>query len=154
MRRYENLDESAHSIFLVVVKNRDKILLRKRLVQPSLGYAGFIHGEPVASRTLEDVVIERVKSKAGIALDKIALHGSGLLRIRKGIEIESFSHAIIVSAYSNTDNLPIISDETGENYWVRSHELDLVINLLPSCHDVIKITNTVTPSFFDLSYDL
>lgn len=154
VRRYENLDESAHSIFLVVIKNHDKLLLRKRLVQPSLGYAGFIHGEPVASSSLEDVVIERVKTKTGITLDGITIHGSGLLRIKKGTEIESFSHAIIVSAYSNTDTLPIIRDATGENYWVPSNELDTVLNLLPSCHDIIRITNAVIPSYFDLTYNL
>src|SRR6476646_2791634 len=46
VHRFEDPVESAHTVFLVVIRHADKVLLRERKVQPLQGYVGFIHGEP------------------------------------------------------------------------------------------------------------
>src|ERR1700712_47577 len=40
--------QEVHSVLLLAVKQDDKWLVRKRLIQPNLGLTGFVHGEPNA----------------------------------------------------------------------------------------------------------
>ncbi len=151
--RYENPDEMAHTIFLVIIRHGSKMLLRRRLVQPSLGYAGFVHGEPVAGTPLEVSVRERVRLKTGLELDDITVHCSGLIRIADAGTMKSFSHAIIVSADTKSEELGVMRDETGENFWIDTNDLSAVEKLLPSCSEILSAANNGT-KWFDLSYKL
>lgn len=153
VHRYEDEAESAHTIFLLVVRSGDKLLLRKRLVQPALGHVGFIHGEPLASEPLEQTIRDRFKLKTGLDTPDITIHASGLIRMTKSDEIESFSHAIIASMSLPSDDLPIGADATGENFWVTESELANVSDLLPSCVDIITLVSE-GGSWFDWSYDV
>ncbi len=151
--RYENPDEMAHTIFLVVIRHGSQLLLRRRLVQPSLGAVGFLHGEPVVSQPLKESVMARIILKTGLTVTDITSHSSGLIRIFKDTKPESFSHAIIISAQAKSDKLGVIQDKTGENFWVKESELDTVKDLLPSCIDILA-TIDQKKHWFDLRYKL
>lgn len=154
IRRYEDLDEAAHTIFLVVIRHDNKLLLRQRLVQPSLGTVGFVHGEPVATKPLEESVAERVKLKTGLDVTDMTVHGSGLIRIQANDRIESFSHAIIVSTTVASEDLPIAQDTTGHNFWADTSTLNSIEHLLPSCNDILQGLDDGTLGWFNLSYTL
>jgi ADP-ribose pyrophosphatase YjhB (NUDIX family) len=153
--RYENLDKAAHTIFLVIIRHQDKVLLRERKVQPMLGYVGFVHGEPVADESLNVTVQRRIKAKTGIDIDpnNITTHGSGLIRIVKDGQTQSFSHAIIVETSVNNDELPIQEDETGRNFWLRDDDQSPVKNL-PSNNDIIAYSKDSAMSWFDWTYEI
>lgn len=152
VHRFENPEDSAHTIFLVVIRFDDKILLRKRLVQPALGKVGFVHGEPLASQPLEQTVAERVRLKTGLEITNIVTHGSGLIRMYDGDQLESFSHAVILSASADTDVLPVQSDTTGENFWIAEADLSSVEGLIPSCIDILDLLQAHSHIWFDRQY--
>jgi len=152
--RYENPDEMAHTIFLVIVRHGGKLLLRERRVQPMLGYIGFVHGEPVVGKTLGESVRERVALKTGVDIEDIMVRGSGLIRIVKDGQPQSFSHAIIVQAVAGSGDLPITEDETGKNSWIPEDQLDSVAQLLPSCFDVLAFARDPAGGWFERTYDV
>ncbi len=151
--RYEDPDEMAHTIFLVVIRYGGKLLLRERKVQPMLGYTGFVHGEPVASKTLRESVRERVALKTGIDIEDITVRGSGLIQIIKDGQPQSFSHAIIVQAVASSSDLPIVEDETGKNFWTPEDKLNSVVHLLPSCFDVLAFARDPAGGWLEQTYD-
>lgn len=152
--RYENPDEMAHTIFLVVIRHGGKLLLRERKVQPMLGYIGFLHGEPTAEKTLGESVRERVSAKAGIDIEDITVCGSGLIRLLSDGQTQSFSHAIIVRANAASGELPISEDKTGRNFWADETELNSIPNLLPSCGDILNFVFDPSVGWFDRTYEV
>jgi ADP-ribose pyrophosphatase len=153
VRRFEDELTSAHSIFLIVIRYNDQILLRERLVHPTLGYRGFVHGEPKSDEPLEMTVRQRILEKTGLAITNTEVHGSGLIRIHQNEELQSFSHAIIVSATATDSELLIDADTTGRNYWVQKDHLADEARLLPSCLDIMHFIDS-GDAWFDLSYSL
>lgn len=153
VHRYENLATQAHSIFLVIIRHNNKLLLRKRLTQPMLGYSGFIHGEPLAGQPLIETVISRVRTKAGLTLESPHVHSSGLVQITVDDELNNFSHVVLIEASVSSLALPIESDETGVNYWVDESDLETIEKLLPSCIDLLAHSRS-KKSWFDLSYSV
>lgn len=151
--RYEELGDSAHTIFLVIITCGNDILLRKRLVQPSLGAVGFIHGEPTATTSLVDSISKRVMAKTGSAIHDVQIRSSGLIRIFKEGEIQSFSHAIIATADAPSKDIPITRDETGENFWISRNDIGSVPHILPSCYAILDFLDQEHIPWFDLSYD-
>lgn len=153
--RYENPSNSAHTIFLVVIRCGEKLLLRKRLVQPMLGFSGFVHGEPSAEENLTDTIIARVKNKTGLQISDIKINSGGLIKISNNENIvESFSHAIIVTTEIDNVRLPISQDETGENFWINQKEIGSVENLLPSCQKILEMIDSGKNVWFDWSYTI
>jgi len=135
VHRYENPTLSAHSIFLVVLKRESEYLLRRRNVQPLLGYSGFLHGEPEAGVDILHTAAERIYSKTGIKDVKLSIAGSTLIAQYRGDELQSFSNAVII--YGQTgQNIEVESDATGHNFWA---DLNTVEKLLPSCVDIVKM---------------
>jgi hypothetical protein len=153
--RYENLDKAAHTIFLIIIRYGDKVLLRERKVQPLRGYTGFVHGEPVADAPLDRTICERVKTKTGIDIDinRITTHGSGLIRIVKNGQTQSFSHAIIAEVAVESDDLPIPEDETGRNFWIQDDDPGPLTNL-PSNGDIFMYIKDPSWSWFDWTYEI
>mgnify|MGYP000906848420 CR=1 FL=1 len=152
VRRYEDPEESAHTIFLIIIRHGDKLLLRRRRVQPALGKVGFVHGEPLASEPLDQTVNARVKLKTGLDVSNISVVGSGLIRMYDGDQVESFSHAIIITADAPTDILSVTQDQTGENFWINENEVDMVDNIIPSCLDILELIKTQPAIWFDKTY--
>lgn len=154
VHRYENQDQQAHSIFLVIIRHEDKLLLRKRRVQPMLDYSGFVHGEPVINEPLEQTIVQRTLHKTGIHVHDISVRSSGLIQITDDdTSYSSFSHAIIASATAPDLSLPIKQDDTGHNYWVDQSAISTVDHLLPSCLDLLAHLEGQS-SWFHLSYHL
>jgi hypothetical protein len=155
IRRFENAEESAHSIFLVIIRHGDKVLLRERKVQPMNGYVGFVHGEPIASQPLDFTIRDRIKAKTGIEIDvdTITTHGSGLIRIIHDGQTQSFSHAIITEVTVETDDLPITEDGTGRNFWMHDDDAGPIKNL-PSNGDIFMYAKEPSWSWFDWTYEI
>ena len=152
--RYESLDDAAHSIFLVILRHGNKHLLRKRKVQPLTDYIGFIHGEPVADESLAETVKKRVLKKTGLEIKEICIHGSGLIRMQRDSELQSFSHAIIIEATTASDKLPTPKDATGENFWIDCTHTNQIDKLIPSTPDILAFANDKSIQWFDWTYDL
>lgn len=153
VRRYEDSVLSAHSIYLIVLKVGDKWLLRERRVQPLIGLSGFIHGEPVHNEDILSAASKRLVEKTGLS-SELKIRASGLIKIFKASEMQSFSHAIILSgeiSELNEENF-IQADETGENFLAAEDELPS-LHLLPSCLDILDILSS-DQTWFELSYDI
>ena len=135
VHRYETSRQSAHSIFLIVLKRGSEYLLRRRKVQPLIGYTGFLHGEPEAGTDILETAAKRLRDKTGMNDIGLSVAGSALISQYQNEELQSFSHAIIIYGQARQD-IEIEDDATGFNFW---SELDRVENLLPSCTDIIKM---------------
>lgn len=148
IHRHEDPALSAHSIFLVIIRHRDMLLLRKRLVQPMIDYSGFVHGEPIAGEPIEQTVKSRVFLKTGLELHTINVHSSGLVQISVNNHLDTFSHVILITAEINDDQTLALGDATGENFWINESKLNSVSQLLPSCLDLLEHSNTSRPWFY------
>lgn len=153
VHRYEDLSTQAHSIFLIVLKIGDQLLLRERLVQPLINYTGFIHGEPSFNEPVQVTAERRLLEKTGITC-KLNVTSSGLIRIFKNNELQSHSHAIIL-----TGELPAINetafvraDATGRNLLVTQKDMQSLI-LLPSCDDILVMIRKNIP-WFERDYNV
>lgn len=151
VHRYENSLLQAHSIFLIAVHQGDTWLMRERLVQPLIGMAGFIHGEPVANESVLDSAAQRLLQKTGYDIP-LSVHSSGLIRMKRSGMIESFSHAILLVGETNQP-LTHLRDATGRHFWLNESELQRM-DILPSCVDLITRIKQNDASPFDLTYDL
>lgn len=149
VHRYENAAESAHSIFLIVLKRGDEYLLRRRDVQPLMGYAGFIHGEPEAGSSIIQTARKRLFDKTGLTNVALSVAGTALISQYQNEELHSFSHAVILFGDTESD-IEIEKDATGHNFWSTLSEVD---NLLPSCNDIVKMIEN-KQVWFEHSYDL
>lgn len=151
VHRYEDPLAQAHSIFLIIVRHGDSWLMRKRLVQPLLGMAGFVHGEPTAGVSVIEAAQQRLKDKTGLAVG-LQIHSSGLITIRKNNIIESYSHVIILTG-TTSDEVSIEGDATGEQFWCTNQDVHARQDeFLPSCLAIMQRVETGDTSFFELSY--
>jgi len=138
VHRNEDLAQSAHSIFLIVLKKESEYLLRRRDIQPLIGYTGFIHGEPEVGIDIIQTATKRLYDKTGIKNVELSVAGSVLIAQHQSDELQSFSHAIII--YGQTQqNIEVDHDTTGHNFW---GQLDSVEKILPSCTDIVKMIDT------------
>ncbi|HEV7952045.1 MAG TPA: hypothetical protein VGO98_01590 [Candidatus Saccharimonadales bacterium] len=151
VHRYEDALSRAHSIFLITIRRGDEWLMRERLVQPLLGMSGFIHGEPVASEPLLETATKRLKEKTGLSLP-LSIHSSGLIRILRNDNVESFSHAIIFTGETN-DTIITHEDRTGRNYWLATADMKKD-DILPSCSDIVALLSHKRYSPFEFTYRL
>lgn len=151
VHRFENPLLQAHSIFLIALSRGDKWLLRERSVQPLIGMAGFIHGEPVPGEPIINTAIRRLREKTGLQAD-LRMHSSGLISITRDGVLESYSHAVVLVGQTDSD-LSITKDATGHNFWIPSSRLDME-TVLPSCVDIITGINKHSSTPFDLHYNL
>ena len=151
VHRYEDSSQQAHSIFLIAIQQGDQWLMRERLVQPLLGMAGFIHGEPVANEPLLDTAQRRLLEKTGLSTP-LHIFSSGLIKITRNDIIESFSHAIILTAQTDED-FNISEDQTGRQFWQSSDALSQS-SILPSCSDIVVRIAAGDNSTFVLEYNL
>jgi hypothetical protein len=151
VHRYDGPALQAHTIFLIAIRRGDEWLMRERLVQPLLGMSGFIHGEPVATELLIETATKRLQEKTGLNVP-LSIHSSGLIRILRDDTIESFSHAIILTGETDQD-INIVDDQTGRNYWVQTSDLRKS-NVLPSCTDIIDLLSQDSAHPFEFIYHI
>ncbi|HMT18969.1 MAG TPA: hypothetical protein PKD15_02950 [Candidatus Saccharibacteria bacterium] len=149
VHRYEDSAYSAHVIFLIVLQRNSEYLLRRRKVQPLLGYTGFIHGEPIAGEDILQTAGKRLENKTGISGVELTIVGSAMITQYRNEELQSFSHAIIVSGKTEKD-IAIKEDATGENFW---SELSRADTILPSCFDIVRMIES-KQTWLEATYDL
>lgn len=135
VHRYEDPTVTAHSIFLIVLRRGSEYLLRRRKVQPLVGYSGFIHGEPQAGVDIIQTAKERLFLKTGLENVELSVAGSALITQHHAGELQSFSSAVIIYGQTEEENV-IEGDETGSNFWAT---LDGTEKLLPSCVDIVEM---------------
>lgn len=148
VHRYEDSSRSAHTIFLIVIRHGSSYLLRRRKVQPMLGYSGFIHGEPEPGMSVIEAATNRLRDKSNLDIS-LSIRGSALITQSLNDELQSYSHVVILYGETKSDNIKS-GDETGENFW---SEINAVDDLLPSCHDIIDLIES-GDSWFEKSYDI
>lgn len=151
VHRFENPLLQAHSIFLIALRRDNNWLLRERLVQPLLGMAGFIHGEPIAGEPVAVTATRRLLEKTGLDVD-LSVQSSGLISITRDGVLESYSHAVVLTGETDSD-ISITRDPTGHNFWRPANELDSA-TILPSCIDIISRIENHNSTPFDLHYNL
>lgn len=149
VHRYEDSALSAHSIFLLVLKRQSEYLLRRRTVQPLIGYSGFIHGEPEVGVDIIKTASKRLQDKTGIEKVDLAIAGSALISQYRADELYSFSHAVIINGQTD-QNIIVEDDHTGRNFWAN---VDGVDKLLPSCIDIIRMIDN-KQTWLECSYKL
>ncbi len=152
--RYENPFTMAHTIFLVVIRHGNNILLRRRKVQPLLEYSGLLHGEPSSETGLVASIKQRIELKTGIKNTSPKPKGSCLIKINKDGQIQSFSHAIIAEVLIADDAIPITEDETGINYWCHIDKLSDEDKLITSTTDILAHLGNNEPIWFDKDYTI
>ncbi len=149
VRRYEDSREAAHSVFLVVLKNGTDYLLRRRDVQPHLGYTGFVHGEPEAGTPVLQTAVKRIFEKTGIEDVELSVVGSALIAHYHQEELLSYSNALII--YGETDqDMTVERDATGHNFWGQPASVE---NAFPSCSNIIKMIEDGNV-WFERAYEL
>jgi len=151
INRFEEPLEAAHSIFLLVIKHQEKYLVRRRTVQPTIGLSGFIHGEPKLGYSLAESARRRLLDKAGIDCPDMSVACSGLITIWRDSELESYSHAIILTGTADQEALTP-GDDTGINYWADRNEFGQP-NFIPSCSDLLEVLENKL-DWFELNYNL
>ncbi len=147
----------AHPVLLLHVRNTDgRYLLRKRAVHPMFGKIGFIHGEPVATESLESTAGKILLDRTGLTGD-FRVAGSGFVRIFLRGEIESFINFTLLRAVVPLADLPKSGDETGENFWTDTAAPDFLSeDMLPSVASLAGLSEKYTDEHFfcDKTYHL
>ena len=143
VHRYEDSTRSAHTIFLLVIRNGNTYLVRRRKVQPFLGKIGFIHGEPEPGVPVSETARRRLYDKTGIDIP-LTVVGSALITQYLGDELHSYSHASILDGTASGD-IVVTDDATGENLWVDDLSGDTI---LPSCADISQANWSTGPKEF------
>jgi hypothetical protein len=149
VHRYEDQSQSAHSIFLIVLKRQSDYLLRRRDVQPLIGYTGFIHGEPEVGVDIIQTAEQRLYQKTGIKSVNLSVAGTALIAQYRADELQSFSHAVIIHGQTDQD-VQVEKDATGHNFWA---DLSSAEKLLPSCAHIIEMIDN-RQAWLERSYQL
>jgi hypothetical protein len=108
--------EQAHCVlFLAAQNSKGEWLLRKRLVHPAFGKAGFLHCEPMAG---EDILVSAkrsLKRRANLT-GEFAVRGSGFIKLFRNNELESFTQFTLLYAKDVQGDLASPGD-SGHNFW-------------------------------------
>lgn len=137
--------EQAHSILLLVVRDGDKWLLRKRLAQPMRGKIGFIHGEPVAGLAVVDAASKILQERTGLSA-KFSVKGSGLISLWDESLLESYTHFVLLEAADISGDLQD-TDEFGENNWYAAPDFSSD-GMIPSMKALTSELQKDAPLFF------
>lgn len=141
----------AHSIILIYSLIDGLWLVRKRLVQPMFGKYGFIHGEPIAGKTIIEAAKYTLLRRTSLTADFTVI-GSGFIHISENNETVSYVNFTMLLAV-NLKGEMIEKDVHGENKWVTYSEL-MSLDLIPSMCDLINAVKNSEMFFLDLSYDV
>jgi predicted transcriptional regulator len=74
--------KQAHPVLLIVIRDGERWLLRKRTVQPMFGKLGFIHGEPRADETIEVSARRELLRRTGLTAG-LSVKGFGFIMCQK-----------------------------------------------------------------------
>lgn len=144
--------KQAHSVlFMAAINDKGEWLLRKRLVQPAYGQAGFIHYEPTAGEPIETTAKKALKIRSGLEAD-FNVKGTGYISLTSNAELESYIHFTLLVA-ENVKGHMIQGSPTGENFWYTGDFTEDY--MIPSMKDLVSHVLHSTGIFFaDLSYEL
>ncbi len=143
--------EQAHSILLIVVRDGDRWLLRKRLAQPAYGLVGFVHGEPTLRETVCETAERILTLRTGL-LGSCAPVGTGYIRIFKNKQMESFTHFTMLEAKNISGEVTQVH-RTGENIWYNAPDFSDAA-MLPSMADLVKKLDEPGFFFAELEYHI
>jgi hypothetical protein len=144
--------EQAHSILLLVVRQGNKWLLRRRLVQPMRGKYGFIHGEPRAGQKIAEAATAILEERTGLTASFI-VRGSGFISSWENVALESYTHFVLLEAGELSGEL-CESDEYGENIWLSAPDFtaDTMIPSMEALTDQLQSSENLF--FVDLKYTI
>lgn len=145
----KDLLEQAHSIILLYIRNKDRWLLRKRLVQPMHGKIGFIHGEPISEETIEETGKRILLTRTGLEGD-MTVKGSGYIMIQDDISMIAYSNFTLLEV-NNLKGEMIKLDSHGENMWLENPDFNSS-EMIPSMPDLVSAINSTGLFFMDKKY--
>lgn len=143
--------QQAHSIILLAIRDGNRWLLRRRLVQPMYGKIGFIHGEPVASKAVLETAAGVLQRRTGLSGD-YAVRGSGYICLKHDGELLSYVHFTMLEVSNLTGDL-VPKDSHGENLWLTQPDFSHQ-DMLISMKDLVQRLEKPGLFFADLTYDL
>lgn len=148
---HKELLEQAHPILLIVVRQGDRWLLRKRLAQPAYGMVGFVHAEPLLTENISETAARVLTQRTGLTAVCVP-KGSGYIRILRDGEMESFTQFTLLEA-RDIKGAMTQTKPTGENIWFENPNFTDA-SMLPSMHDLVQ--KIEEPGFFfaELEYDI
>jgi hypothetical protein len=141
--------KQAHSIILLSIKDDNKWLLRKRLVQPMFGRIGFIHGEPIAGESIYEAA-DRILFKRTELNGKCNVKGSGYITLTDKEDIIAYSHFTLVEVSKLQGTLKK-SDSHGENMWTEEPDFS-DSEMIPSMKDFSEKLEQTGLFFIDKTY--
>lgn len=141
----------AHSIILLSIRDGDKWLLRKRLVQPMYGKIGFIHGEPAAGKTIFEAAAETLHRRTELS-GNFTIKGSGYVCLHENNELLAYSHFTLLEVTNLQGELKT-KDSHGENMWLENPDFSNA-DMIPSMKDVAQHIEKPGVFFADLSYQI
>lgn len=142
----------AHSIILLSIRDGNKWLLRKRLVQPMYGKIGFIHGEPEAGKTVFEAASETLKRRTKLS-GEFAVKGSGFVSLQdRENELVAYSHFTLLEV-TNLQGTLKASDSHGENRWLEKPDFASK-DMIPSMGNITEQIKKPGVFFVDLNYEI
>ncbi len=141
----------AHSIILLSVKENNKWLLRKRLVQPMYGKIGFMHGEPMAGETIFESAKRILEYRCGLN-GVFKVRGTGFICIKEREELVAYSNFTLLEG---TDLTGVFyeKDSHGENTWYENPDFSSQ-EMIPSMLDMVSKIERPDMFFLDKTYSI
>ncbi len=149
--RPQNLLAQAHSIILLSIRDGDRWLVRKRLVQPLFGRVGFMHGEPEAGETISQAGDRILRYRTGLKGD-MSVKGSGYVQIEDENGLVAYSHFTMLEV-TNTSGVLQEKDNHGENLWLTRPDFNSV-EMIPSMPDLARELQKPGLFFMDKKYTI
>jgi len=147
----KELLEQAHSIILMVLRDGDKWLLRKRKAQPMYDKIGFVHSEPIASTPVIETAKNEFLCRTGLTAD-FSPRGFGYIRLMRGDNLESFVHFTLLEAKTYSGKLQEHA-RNGENLWIENPDFQSS-EMIPSMQSFVNQLDSPGIFYLDETYDI
>lgn len=145
------LFEQAHSIILLSIRDGDRWLLRKRLVQPLYDKIGFIHGEPIAGETILEAAARTLSRRTNLE-GTFTVKGSGYICMKHNEELVAYSHFTLLEVSELKGDLKE-ADSHGENLWLDKPDFSSS-GMIPSMPELVAELAKPGIFFVDLAYTI
>lgn len=144
--------ELAYDILLLVVKDEDgRWLLRRRLSDPLFGLWGFAHAEPTAYEHTPETATRVLLEKTGLSAT-FTVKGSGYFRVKKGDDLESFTHFTLLCSHNVSGDL-LESQGNGDNAWFENPDFSDK-SMIPSTAKLAALSQKPNHFFIEMDYDI
>lgn len=147
----KELLQQAHSVIFLSIHDKNRWLLRKRLVQPMFGKIGFMHGEPRPGETIEQAGERILQYRTGLS-GNMQVKGSGYICLQENGVLVAYSGFTLLKVSQLSGEL-IANDAHGENTWYQDPDFTSQ-DMIPSMPDLVSAIERPGLFFLDKIYNL